>query len=652
MLNYRPDIDGLRAIAVGSVVLYHLDKNLLSGGFVGVDIFFVISGYLITKLIYKELATTGDFSFSNFYLRRVRRLFPALFATLAACLLASYALFSPAFVVEFGKSLVAAIFSVSNFFFWSSSGYFDTQSAFKPLLHTWSLSIEEQFYLIWPALMVFLFSRKTNGLIPLFIGLMAVVSLGLNEWFFANQTTLNAWFGSGTDQSSFDVASTVFYLLPFRVFEFAIGAILVWLDGTRYQRRYLGELSFAIGLAMVCYAITQFTDATQFPSTAALIPCVGAALMIFSGGTHRLAFIVDNRLLVGLGLISYSLYLVHWPLIVFYQYWNYVPLTPAEMSALVALSVILAYLMYRFIEQPFRRPKPAVAGTRPNRPFVLTAVVSTALIVVISSTAFASGGWLWRYPTEVLQQLKYQQGDYTEYFWNNVNRLADGFKDNGKPKVLIIGDSMAAGFSNALVAADAEQQLDIATIPIGHNCKAIFPLSNDQYQVIYGGAKEVCRAEHQKVLDKERLLKQADSIILASYWWEIPRLQYVPSTVAYLRSVSTAKVMVLGLKDQQSNGIWFLNKHSFSAQIHKIRTPLNAHAQAVNQLLKKSADDYHYFDLVDLFCDQRGCQRVTEDGYVIIFDGSHLSENGADFVAKNLPQTDWYKSLLSRKKAD
>jgi len=165
-LAYRPDIDGLRAIAVLSVMFFHLEERALPGGFVGVDIFFVISGYLITKLIYSELQASGSFSFRNFYLRRLRRLFPALFATLLLSLLLASRLLAPADLVEFAQSLVTSILSISNLFFWSVAGYFDSDSSLKPLLHTWSLSIEEQFYFLWPALLVFLFHRKRALLVP------------------------------------------------------------------------------------------------------------------------------------------------------------------------------------------------------------------------------------------------------------------------------------------------------------------------------------------------------------------------------------------------------------------------------------------------------------------------------------------------------
>ena len=646
MLQYRPDIDGLRAIAVLSVLFYHLDEALLTGGYVGVDVFFVISGYLITKLIFKELSETGTFSFKNFYIRRVRRLFPALFATLALSLIAAAWLMSPTHLVDFGKSAVASILSVSNIYFWSEAGYFDSQSQLKPLLHTWSLSVEEQFYLLWPAILTGLFLLRRKGLIVGFLLVMGAASLALNLYVFAEQAELAAWFGRSDNQASFNAQSTAFYWLPFRVFEFAIGAILVWMPNIIQTRRaWLAELSFAVGLAMVLSAVTLLTDQDEFPSTAALWPCVGAALMIWAGPQHRLVWLISNRLMVAIGLVSYSLYLVHWPLIVFYKYRNATDLHSSDYTIIVIASILLAVLFYKFVEQPFRKPHSRKG--RPHRRFLYGAAVAATLTIVVNAHAAWSGGWLQRYPADVVAQLSYKKGDYTEYFWRNLYAHEHGFADNGKPKVLVIGDSMAADFVNVLSEGKLSEQLDLATIAIGDNCKAAFPLNDKQYQVLYAGAAGICKQQHAKVTDNAALLAQADTIVLASFWWELYWLRYIQSTVEYINSVSDARLMVLGLKNQTSDGIWFLNKHSLSPGIDKIRTPMDPHAATINQKLRSRQNGYIYFDLLPHFCDGQGCQRVTEDGYVIVFDQAHLSEQGARFIGQQAGGASWYKLLSS-----
>ncbi len=656
-LAYRPDIDGLRAIAVLSVMFFHLEERALPGGFVGVDIFFVISGYLITKLIYSELQASGSFSFRNFYLRRLRRLFPALFATLLLSLLLASRLLAPADLVEFAQSLVTSILSISNLFFWSVAGYFDSDSSLKPLLHTWSLSIEEQFYFLWPALLVFLFHRKRALLVPGFIIGMGLVSLLLNHFFFTQTVGVTALF-SGVE--SFNVASTAFYWLPFRVFEFSLGAIVVWLgslhDSTNKAFPWSNETAFILGLTMIAWSFWQLDSTQPFPSWNAFIPCTGAALIIYSGlayrdsanqgadSGHRFIGLLSNKWMVGMGLISYSLYLVHWPVIVFYTYSSGKELGVAEIVVLAITSLILACLMYRFIEQPFRRPKQS------NKKFVLSAIAAAGLLVSVGVHGASSGGWLWRYPSDMIAQLSYKHGDYSEYFWKSFHGFEQPFKDNGRPKVLIIGDSMAADLTNVLVEGQYTKELDLSSIVIGENCKAVFPLSDKQYQGLYQHRAEVCREQHQKVLDQEDLLRQADTIILISYWWEDHWGKYVESTVDYLKSVSGAKILASGLKTQINNGIWFLSQHAFSRNIDKLRTPLHPRTVKINAELRKVAEDYQYFDLTGSFCNQQGCQRVTEDGFVIIFDDSHFSEKGAKFIAKRVAGEAWLESVLEFRK--
>ena len=212
--QYRPDINGLRAIAILSVLFFHLGIPGVSGGFVGVDIFFVISGFLITGIIYDEYILTGRFNFSNFYIRRVRRLFPALVFTLALTFIAGFFLLALKFFDSFSLSLISALFSVSNFYFWKTRDYFAPNAEFEPLLHTWSLSVEEQFYLLWPITLIFILKRFQKPGAVIFLVVISLISLGLNA-FFKNNSEL------------------IFYMLPFRVFEFAIGALLVWL--IKYQ---------------------------------------------------------------------------------------------------------------------------------------------------------------------------------------------------------------------------------------------------------------------------------------------------------------------------------------------------------------------------------------------------------------------------------
>jgi len=341
-LNYQPHIDGLRCVAVISVLMFHLGIPFFSGGFVGVDIFFVISGFLITQLIVNEFKVTNTFDFKNFYIRRFRRLFPALIFTLITTFIAAFLFFSINYFQRFNLSLLSTLFSVSNFYFWKNNDYFSPGSEFEPLLHTWSLSIEEQFYFLWPLALVFLLKR-TQMFAMIFVALLlASLSLCLNFVFSDNQ-------------------QLIFYLLPFRVFEFGIGALLVWLIKYQPNNDKWLEAIMLLGFSFVIYTVSAYTNKIAFPTYNALLPCIGAAMIIYAGNAKKLSDVLTNKLFVSIGLISYSLYLVHWPIIVFYKYYNNLEsLTYLEKAVIAGVSFFVAVLMYYFIEQPFRKKRSSV----------------------------------------------------------------------------------------------------------------------------------------------------------------------------------------------------------------------------------------------------------------------------------------------------
>ncbi len=371
--EYRPEVDGLRSLAVMVVVFFHTAPNIVPGGFVGVDVFFVISGYLITRNIISDIENK-TFSFTQFYLGRIRRLFPALLVTVAISLATSIALLTPQHLAQFASSALWALASVANIFFWRQTGYFDDGSFFKPLLHFWSLGVEEQFYLVWPLALV-LILRLRPRFLPVGLTLLAATSLIAAE-----------------RQVRTDPVAA-FYLTPFRIWEFAVGGACLWMPALGERRGWLNELMFGAGIALIVGSSLLYTKDTPFPGINAVAPCVGAALSI-TAGRAWLSWILRNRLAVWVGLISYSLYLVHWPLIVFYRYWRFTPLSPVEQIGLILVSVLLASLMYKWVEQPFRRPQQR-GGLRP----ALTASLAIGLLsITVTPSYFASqqNGWPWR----------------------------------------------------------------------------------------------------------------------------------------------------------------------------------------------------------------------------------------------------------------
>ncbi|MBV8799426.1 MAG: acyltransferase [Alphaproteobacteria bacterium] len=332
--TYRPDIDALRAVAVLAVVLFHYRVPGFGGGFVGVDVFFVISGYLITGLIQKEM-DEGRFSLRQFYERRIRRIFPALFVMLAAATLAAALLFFPASFARFGRSLLSTAFFSANFEFWREAGYFDVGADQKPLLHLWSIAVEEQFYLVFPALLL-LIGARAKAQLALTVAAVLSASLIFSIW------------------SSRHASAAGYYLLPSRMWELMLGALLA-IAVVRVPTRFkLNGIAAAAGLALIGYAVFRFSHSTLFPGAAALVPCVGTALIVAAGEGAALTRVLRLRPVVFVGLISYSLYLWHWPIYVFARAALFRTPTPVETVLLLGLSFWLAVLSWRYIEQPFR----------------------------------------------------------------------------------------------------------------------------------------------------------------------------------------------------------------------------------------------------------------------------------------------------------
>src|SRR5271170_7070352 len=378
-VKYRPDIDGLRAVAVLLVLAYHVGIYRLRGGFVGVDVFFVISGYLISSIILSDL-DSSRFSIASFYERRVRRIFPALFVMLFGTAVLAYKFFLPSEFVDFGKSLLASTFSFSNLYFLHQSGYFDAPAAMKPLLHTWSLAVEEQFY-------VFL---------PLFL-------IGIRKFFPSKQRLIIICVAllsfSISAVGAFRNHDATFYLAHTRAWELLLGTLLTMDCFPAITGALWRNLAASWGAASIFLAGLLFNPATPFPGAAALLPCVGAALIIAAGktGPTLVGRVLSFRPVVFIGMISYSLYLWHWPLIVFQGTDALLisGLSP-KLTKLVIIfaSFVLATLSWRFVEQPFRAHR---FGISRGNVFGL-ASFAASLLLILGAGILVAKGFPSRYP--------------------------------------------------------------------------------------------------------------------------------------------------------------------------------------------------------------------------------------------------------------
>lgn len=439
-IGYRAEIDGLRAIAVLPVVLYHAGMGVFDGGFVGVDVFFVISGYLITLILAKEISQR-TFSVAGFYERRIRRLYPALIAMFAVCWLLAMLLMMPHDMRAFARSMIASTAFSSNLLFWAEGGYFDTSSDLKPLLHTWSLSVEEQYYIFFPLLLLWLKTRVTRWRAVL--GGLFLVSLLACVFY----TDINV--------------GAAFYLPVFRIWELLLGSfVALGIAFPRFASIKAKNILAVVGTVFIMVAIFTFSEQMAFPGWRAVIPCLGAALIVaYSGGTAT-GRVLSCTPLVWFGRISYSLYLWHWPIIVFYKYYTMRELSPIEQVLVVLLSVLIAYASMRYIETPFRVHRLAA-----SRRSVFSLATGTTLILLFGSFgAYLSGGLPNRLPEQV-QRLASGARDVNPLRKTcdarsvkqvNVGDVCPIGAENEKPTFAILGDS----FGDALVPGVANAAAD------------------------------------------------------------------------------------------------------------------------------------------------------------------------------------------------
>lgn len=358
---YRREIDGLRAVAVVPVILFHAGLTLFSGGYVGVDVFFVISGYLITSILIGELEQ-GDFSIARFYERRARRILPALFFVMLCCIPFAWMWMLPGELKDFSQSVVAVVFFASNILFWREEGYFAPAAELKPLLHTWSLAVEEQYYMLFP---IFLLLAWRFGRNRVFwsICVIAAISLAASEWGWRNRPSAN------------------FYLAPTRAWELLAGSMSAFWLSNREQRA--NNLLSLIGLALIVFAIFYYDDATPFPSAYAFTPVLGAVLIIVFGGTGTwTAKLLSMPGFVGIGLISYSAYLWHQPLFAFARIRSILDPSPYLMATLAPSSLLLAYLSWRYVEKPFRN-RASITQRRLVLSLIATYLCALALTLVV-----------------------------------------------------------------------------------------------------------------------------------------------------------------------------------------------------------------------------------------------------------------------------
>ena len=410
-MKYRPEIDGLRALAVLPVIFFHAGFEWFSGGFVGVDVFFVISGYLITTIIISEMIE-NKFSVARFYDRRARRILPALLLVLLSCLPFSLILLTPNDLIDFSQSLIAVSSFSSNIFFWLESGYFDTAAELKPLLHTWSLAVEEQFYILFPIFLGLAWRLGISKVLAV-LAMIFLISLGVAHW------------------GAFNKPSPTFFLLPTRGWELIMGVFIAFYlkFKNHLASHLLNQILSLLGFGMILYSIVRFDEHTPFPSLYALVPTVGTLLLIYTAVPKTFVYkLLSLAPLVKIGLISFSAYLWHQPLIAFSRHWATDDGSNTLLLFLCAASIILAWLSWKYVEKPFRDKNRIT-----NNTFYTVVVGSTLFILLFAVVNIQQHGFPNRFSSEInaLEQSKKP---------NLIIRKCHHRMGEAEPKNCILGD--------------------------------------------------------------------------------------------------------------------------------------------------------------------------------------------------------------------
>jgi peptidoglycan/LPS O-acetylase OafA/YrhL len=615
--TYRPDIDGLRAISILLVVGYHAQPWLVPGGFIGVDIFFVISGFLITRIILSQVKT-NTFSFMEFYSRRIRRIFPALIVVLAVTYLIGWFVLLPDGFSMLGNSIAAGVGFVSNLFQLRQVGYFAPDAAENPLLHLWSLGIEEQFYIFWPPALLFVFGSKRRGV---WMAAIAAASFGFSLMIF------------------FGYKDWSFYSPIPRAWELLAGGVVAYYTASpeREKRRFaqLENVLAMLGVAAIIFAAITLNKESSFPGLYALLPVLGALLIILSPNSGVNRTFLSNRQMVLIGLISYPLYLWHWPLLSYLGIVrNGVP-NVVEIWAAVLVAVLLSWLTYRFVEIPLRQRKNAA----PKLAFGLVTVGMAGIVTVIAS------GFGFRFPLEIRDIAQLAPHSNTG-FSDKCFLDAPGSEFNSscieegdRPVMLLWGDSTAAALYPGLKHVQATVPFRLARF----TASACAP-------ILAAGIDARCDAANDIVFDIIRSLHP--EIVLLHAWWDgVKDLEKLRETIGQLKALSIKRIVILGPVPVWKRTLphslvnYYRLRHAIA---ERITTGMSGPQDDERMEAFSKSAEVEYISAWHTLCNLEGCMtRVgPAPSDVITTDKVHLSDAGSNFLIERIrrslfPQPDF-----------
>ena len=635
-LKYRKDIDGLRGVAVLSVLAFHMEITKFSGGFVGVDVFFVISGYLISSIVFSEICTSR-FSLKSFYERRIRRIFPALFGMLAVFSIFAAVYLLPNELVDYGKSMFAATASGSNFYFWQHSGYFDVPLS-QPLLHTWSLAVEEQFYLTFPLLLVlvrrFFPKRLRFSILVLFFASLLISAIAVSQ-----------------------NAGTAFYMPYTRAWELLLGTILSLGMLPPLQSAWLRNLATLTGIGIIAVSMFSYTQSTIFPGPSALLPCMGSALIIGAGetGSSFVGDILSTRPLVFTGLISYSLYLWHWPVIVLqhmgvligvsafttHRYSSLFTARRFDMLVEIVLSFLLAVLSWRFVERPFRSGRLRLTG----RPLFALAGAVLLTLLAFSSWTVVAHGFKGRFPVDAVGVAS-ALGDSEENkawqikFWRTGACFItpdfhfDSYDSDlclsqraNKSNYLVLGDSHSAMLWSALSSSLADANIMQAG-------------SSSCAPVIHPSGSFDCKKMMAHIFQTYLPAHPVRGLFMVARW--SPKdLEELTETIAWAKQ-HQVPVTVFGPVPEYDGPLPRLLAYSIAWNKPGFASQHRVHSSQIldGEMQHLAVNTWHvpYVSLYQEICGGEDCLEYADAARKIplMEDRDHLSRFGADFVVRRL----------------
>lgn len=622
-MQYRADIDGLRAIAVLPVIAFHAGLSGVSGGYVGVDVFFVISGFLITSIILEEIRS-DRFSLVRFYERRCRRILPALFVVMMTTTVLASVLLIPSQFEEFAESLIFTSLFVSTFHFSGEPGYFDQSAEFAPLLHTWSLSVEEIFYVVFPVLMILCFRPSSSR---------------FGRWVLLCVCFLS-FVGAAFALARNPESRSAFYFPHARAWELLLGSMAVLFSSIGQQlSRMSSALSFA-GVAMILSSVALYSNETTFPGPAALLPCLGAWLVIVFGGIRK-SIVTDmlaHPCLVWIGRASFSLYLWHWPLLVMMRTIRGAELSNTETAGVLVVSALLSFVTLFWVERPFR----GASGILSSRQIFMAAAAVTLAFAAFGTFGKISGGWPSRY-TGAERAIVEASRDIDPRRYECLQSLErDGGclygETNRSPTVGLWGDSHAAMYSPAL-GEIARRNGTSALVFTMSSCAPA-----DRYTGPSHPWGEACENLQAKALKTFSETKSITTVIFAARWHghdlhrSNPGLdKALREAIAQLRTAGKAVAIVYPIPEFGQDLPQVLTNMLLTGnaptELSIERSDFEARHEAETTYLDSLPEDLLHLHPADEMCDATKCY-FFRDGRVFSHDAHHLSVTGAQAVSE------------------